>query len=41
MKQTFDYLNAMHVVVNGGAVSREAWNNETVIKLNEHEEVCE
>lgn len=41
MKQTFDYLNAMHVVVNGGAVSREAWNNEAVIKLNEHEEVCE
>lgn len=41
MKQTFGYLDAMHVVVNGGTVSREAWNNEAVIKLNAHEEVCE
>ena len=40
MKNNFDFASAMHVVSNGGMVSRECWDGNFVIKSDEIGNVC-
>ena len=40
MKNNFDFASAMHVVSNGGMVSRECWDGGFVIKSDEVGNLC-